>query len=461
MYQERSTVWAHLAELIRERLLLARLAGAALWLAWLLSLALGGWAHDRPGHRVGADHVQYYVVGRLVDEGAPELIYDAETMRQRQAEVGGPGWQGYLPFRYPPFYALCFAPTSRLSYEASWLLWTALGLLVWAGSGWLLGAPWRTGLVWSACFFPVFAAVSFGQNSLISLAILSAAGVLWLRDRPLAAGLVAGLLAFKPHLALGLGLLWLLDARRSWPALLGLAATTGALAALGWLAIPRACEAVLASLGGNVSTSDPLSLPWNMGSQGFWELLLPGQTALPRRLSLATSAAGLAVLVALWWQVRQRRAMALAVAVLLTPWLTPYLMVYDWTILLLPAVLLWRECRGDGRSGEPSRTGSSAARLAAPTAATAPRSLARPGRRCVAGRARRASAGDGAGPSAGPGPAAGPAGAGGGGARPLPRHGQPMCWRRSSSRAASAGVGWPWRSTRPHEGNWCGRRSDR
>ena len=31
-----------------------------------------------------------------------------------------------------------------------------------------------------------------------------------------------------------------------------------------------------------------------------------------------------------------------AVAILLTPWLTPYIMVYDWSILLVPAVLLWR-----------------------------------------------------------------------------------------------------------------------
>ncbi len=339
---------SRLAELIRARLLLAWLAGAAVWLAWLISLALGGWTHDRGGHRVGADHVQYYVVGQLIDEGTPQRIYDPETMRQRQREVAGPNWRGYLPFRYPPFYALCFAFTSRLPYEASWLAWTTVSLGLWAVSGWWLNVPWRAWLGWSACFFPVFAAISFGQNSLVSLAILSGAAVLWLRDRPLAAGLVAGLLAFKPQLAVGLGLLFLLDARRSWPALLGLLATTAGLAALGWLVVPEASEAFLASLGGNLGASDPMSLAWNMGSQGFWELLLPGASRAARVLSLSTSGAGLAVLVALWWRLRQHRRIVLAVAILLTPWLTPYIMVYDWTILLVPAVLLWHEGRAAG-----------------------------------------------------------------------------------------------------------------
>jgi hypothetical protein len=264
-------------------------------------------------------------------------------MSRRQKEVGGDEWKGYLPFRYPPFYALCFAPTSHLPYEASWLVWTALGLAAWIVSGRLLAVPWWTWLVWSIAFFPVFAAVSFGQNSLISLVVLAAASVLWLGEKPLTAGLVAGLLAFKPHLALGLGLLWMFDVRRSWPALLGLAATTAALVGLGWLAIPEVYRAFLSSLGQNVASQDRMSLAWQVGSQGFWQLLLPGGDDAARWLSLATSVAGLAAFVLLWWRLRQRRTAALGMAVLLTPWLTPYIMIYDWSLLLVPAVLLRRE----------------------------------------------------------------------------------------------------------------------
>jgi hypothetical protein len=335
--------WSRLAALIRERFLLAWVAGALVWLAWLGSLAWGGWAHDARGKRIGADHVQYYVVGQLVNEGTPELVYDEKTMAPRQKAIGGDAWTGWLPFRYPPFFALCFAPTSRLPYEASWFAWTVVGLILLVVSGRLLEVPWRAWLGWSLCFFPVFAAVSMGQNGLISLAILSAAAVLWLRDRPLAAGLVAGLLAFKPFMAVGLGLLWILDCRRSWPALLGLTITTVCLLLAGWLAIPGAYRAFWDELGTNLTSSDPNVWPTLVSSQGFWEMLLgPAREHLARILSLATSLAGLVVFVVLWWRLRRHRAIALAVAILLTPWLTPYMQIYDWSLLLIPAALLWR-----------------------------------------------------------------------------------------------------------------------
>jgi hypothetical protein len=336
-------VWSRIAALVRDRLVFAWLAGAAVWLAWLGSLTLGGWHHDATGKRAGADHVQYYVVGQLVNEGEPGGIYDEKTMSERQKEVGGEGWEGFLPFRYPPFYALCFAPTSRLDYEVSFLVWTALGLALLVASGLFLGVELRTWLLWSLCFYPVCAAVTFGQNSLVSLAILSAAAALWLKDRPLLAGLVAGLLAFKPQLALGVGLLWIFDLRRSWTALVGIVVTTAVLTALGWLAIPEAYEAFVASFQGSGPGSSPAgTMAANFGSQGFWELLLPGLGGPARLLAVATSAAGLVVFVLLWWRVRERREQALAVAVLLTPWLTPYIMVYDWSILLIAGVLLAR-----------------------------------------------------------------------------------------------------------------------
>src|SRR5262249_13838091 len=41
---------------------------------------------------------------------------------------------------------------------------------------------------------------------------------------------------------------------------------------------------------------------------------------------------------------------------LLTPWLTPYIMVYDWSILLVPAALLWQEVRSSKRPRLPAET---------------------------------------------------------------------------------------------------------
>jgi Glycosyltransferase family 87 len=343
-------MWSRLASLVADRLVFAWLAGAAVWLGYLGSLGLGGWSHDAAGHRIGADHVQYYVVGQLVNEGDAALIYDQETMTRRQKEIGGEGWKGHLPFRYPPFYALAFAPTSRLSYEASFLVWTAIGFACLLLSGRLLGVEWRRWLLWSFCFYPVFAAFSFGQNGLISLAVLSGAAALWLRDRPLLAGLVLGLLAFKPHLALGVGLLWIFDVRHSWRALLGIFLTTAVLLLIGWLAIPSAYGAFFRSAGGNVSMLEQgrAGLAPLYSSQSFWQLLLSAQLdRLANPLALLTSVVGLVAFFLLWRRWRDRRATAFGLAVLVTTWLSPYVMVYDWTILLVAAVLLGRELPRD------------------------------------------------------------------------------------------------------------------
>jgi hypothetical protein len=344
-----------LASFIADRFVLAWLAGAAVWLAYLVSLALGGWRHDASKLRLGADHVQYYAVGQFLDEGEPALIYDEPAMTRRQEEIAGEGFKGVLPFRYPPFYALAFAPTSRLSYEASFLVWTAIsfGCLLLAGR--LLGVGWRPWLLWSLCFYPVFAAFSYGQNALVSLAVLSGAAALWLRGRPFLAGLVLGLLSFKPPLALGVGMLWVFDFRRSWTALLGIVLTTGALALVGWLTIPSAYEAFLASLRGNVARTepDPSTYAPLYSSQGFWMLL----SARLGRLQWVTSAAGLVAFFLLWRRLKCATAVsavsasdrtadtavaraAYGLAVLVTPWLSPYAMVYDWSILLVAAVLL-------------------------------------------------------------------------------------------------------------------------
>jgi hypothetical protein len=344
---ESSEWWPErLALLVKDRLLLGRLAGAAVWLVWLVSLTLGGWRHDVVGHRIGADFVQYYVVGALVDEGKAEKIYDLPTMTARQAEVGGEHWEGVLPFRYPPFYALCFALTSRLPYETSWLVWTATSLLALVLAGRLLGVPMRSWIGWALCFYPVFAAVSFGQNSLFSLLLLSATFALWSANRPFAAGLVAGLLLFKQPLLAGVGVLWLLDLRRSWMALLGLAVTSIALAAVSFLVLPDASWRYVASLGDNVGMQNRGALAKLYSSQGFLMLLMPNSTPLTHLLSLLTSIVGLIVFVALCWPVRDRKPLAFSLAVLATLWLSPYAMVYDWSILLLPAAILWRELPG-------------------------------------------------------------------------------------------------------------------
>src|SRR5438874_1926342 len=97
----------------------------------------------------------------------------------------------------------------------------------------------RLGLIAGAvAFYPSFAVVSFGQNTFLSFGAFALVYAALVRDRRFAAGLAAGLLLYKPQLLLGLGLWWLFDVRRYWPAVIGVAVTGAILAGLSWLALP-------------------------------------------------------------------------------------------------------------------------------------------------------------------------------------------------------------------------------
>jgi len=51
-----------------------------------------------------------------------------------------------------------------------------------------------------------------------------------------------------------------------------------------------------------------------------------------------------------WRRHRDRFPLTFAAAVALTLWITPHAMIYDWAVLLIPAILLWEEVpEGRGR----------------------------------------------------------------------------------------------------------------
>mgnify|MGYP002391056467 CR=1 FL=1 len=98
---------------------------------------------------------------------------------------------------------------------------------------------WLT-FLWTLCWFPVFAVISFGQNSVIAVFGLSATYLLWKRNHTFLAGLVASLVLFKPQLIIGVSILWLIRWRRDWRALLGLATGAAVLISLTFLLLPEA-----------------------------------------------------------------------------------------------------------------------------------------------------------------------------------------------------------------------------
>ncbi len=357
-----SPTYERAAAFLRRWLWLAAVAGVLVWATWLGSLALGDWQYDLVGQLVSVDHLAFYSPARMIREGREEAIYDHAELCEYQQSLFPPGkWNEFEAYRNPPFYALLYVPTAGLPYWASAWIWNLIGLVcLLLGVRWLFavrgaeygvrnGNPadishWRAA-AWALTFLPVFAAVSYGQNSLLSFAALCGTYRLLAARRPFAAGLVAGLLWFKPPLLLGLIVWGLLDLRRLWPAALGVI-VTGAVLTLGtYPIIPNAWRMFVEKLQENMGFAN--FDWWKMhNARSFWRLLLPGTGVLPTALWLASAALGLWAFVRVWKQQRDDLPAVFGAAVLLTLWASPHSMVYEWSLAVIPAVLWWAHLPG-------------------------------------------------------------------------------------------------------------------
>ena len=328
------------------RLAYAWVVGAALWGGWLLSVGLGSGGVDLAGQVIGTDYLQGYTAGVTLRLGEGARLYDFAYQSALQQAIIGPRLQDFHAFITPPFLAWLFVPLSAFPYPLSFALWSLIGLLCLGASLRLLAAPHAARVfAWSLTWFAVFSALTFGQNSLLSLALLSLTYGLWRKGRLWLAGLAASLLLYKPQLLVGVGLLWLWQWRRDGRALLGLAAGGAVLLGLSLWQLPAASRAYV----GLSRTLLPhltewAEFPtWHLHTlRGFWHLLWPRNLALADALWLVGSALGVAGCVHLWRRGREQPALLFAAATVLTLWVAPHGMIYDWTLLLLPAVLLWQ-----------------------------------------------------------------------------------------------------------------------
>jgi hypothetical protein len=239
---------------------------------------------------------------------------------------------------------LLYLPTAGMSFLASMLIWNAIGLgMLVLAVGWLQPErPART-LLWSLTFYPIFAAVSFGQNSLLSLGIFAGVYRLLSDRRPFAAGLVAGLLWFKPQLLIGLFIWWGLAPRKYAACWIGVAVTGAILAAICWIVLPEASWAFVDSLRANLNYGGEKG--WNKESpRAFWSLLLPGADAAV--LWFLTLASILPMIAAAAWLARRTgtdRDVMFPVAIFLSLWVSPHSLIYEWSILIPAAIVLWKK----------------------------------------------------------------------------------------------------------------------
>jgi hypothetical protein len=320
--------------------------GGALWLGWILSLVLGKGNTDLAGHLIGTDFVAFYTAGKIILMGQSPELYSLELAHSIQQELYGGSSLNFNPYLNPPHYALLTAPFALIPYPWAPLVWIVLGLLcLWLSMKWLGAEHPTRSFLWTLTWLPAFYAASFGQNTFFSLAIFSLTYFLWVRKRYLSAGLIYSLLFFKPQFLVGIGLLWLFDWRKSWRALLGLG--LGCTAQLGlniWL-LPEASLTYLTyalKINPNLMSIDGFPM-WNAFSvQAFWLALLPGLKGVAQALYLVCALIGLYFFLVFWKKNKRENTIMYSAAVAWMVWCVPYVMIYDWTLLLIPVVLVWK-----------------------------------------------------------------------------------------------------------------------
>lgn len=258
-----------------------------------------------------------------------------------------------MPFPYPPWYALSTVWLARFPIDVAARIWFGLNLAMFILAAWLLTRDqpglksWieaAAGLLW----LPMLGGLLVGQFSMPLLLGAALMVQALRRETPVLVALAATLLSFKPHIGGPLLVLIVVYlalrgdafARRG---LLAVLITALVLFAAGFLASPQWPTAYLQSLGGFRSVS--------------------GVAACEQCVSLSTSLARLfggglnqalwisgviALLLAAWLTIRWRAVSAtagslMAAGILATLLASPYLLNYDYLLLLMPFIELARD----------------------------------------------------------------------------------------------------------------------
>jgi alpha-1,2-mannosyltransferase len=308
---------------------------------------------DLQGRPLGTDFASFYSAGTYVRDGNAQAPYDLALQHTREQAIFGAATPFYSWF-YPPFFLFITAALVLLPYAAALVIWQvatlALYLLAIRAIIWLSprlseggrdeaasapGEESRTGLLLALAFPAVLVNLGHGQNGFLTAALLGG-GLALLNSRPIAAGLLFGLLAYKPQfglmipLALAAGGYW-----RSFAAATAIVAllAIGATAAFGfdvWRAFFDSTRFMRTAL-------EQGDLGWyKMQSAFAWARMWGAPIALAYALQ-ALLVAGLGAALVWLWRSHTAYPVKAACLCIATMLATPFAFDYD-MMVLAPAI---------------------------------------------------------------------------------------------------------------------------
>jgi hypothetical protein len=200
------------------------LAGTVIALGYLFVTAKG--TVDSFGRPVGTDFSSFWTAGRMALDGHAAFAYDWKAHWAVQMRTHGVDL--FYPWSYPPVFLLVTASLALLPYLPAFLLWQGASLLA-ALAAFRAILPQREAMLYALGFPAVLICFGHGQTGFLTGALLGG-GVLTLQRNEVMAGVLFGLLIYKPQF--GVLLPFVLAAGGYWRAFVAAAVTVIATIAL-------------------------------------------------------------------------------------------------------------------------------------------------------------------------------------------------------------------------------------
>ena len=318
----------------------ARIRGYSVILLVIYALAIVGWIAlsnglvDRNGKPIGTDFSNVYAAGTLGWAGKAADAYVPALQHAAEKAVFGNDTP-FFGWHYPPFFFAVAVAVAALPYAWGLLAWMIAGLVAYLATirAILPRNDMRTEIWLTALAFPaVFVNLGHGQNGFLTAALLGAA-LKVLDRRPWLAGVLIGLLAYKPQFGVLIPLALL--ASRRWPTIIAAAATVIALAIITTLWLGTGIWQ--AFLGSTAFTRHVVLEQGGTGwekIQSIFSAVSAWGASIPIAYA-AQGALGLALAASIVWLWRSEAAFDLKASALATASLlaTPYVLDYDLVVL--------------------------------------------------------------------------------------------------------------------------------
>jgi hypothetical protein len=300
---------------------------------WRLLFAGG---HHWP---LARDFVIFWVASDAIWRGDLVTVFDPWRFSALLSEFFGP--QVFTPFPYPPLAVWFVAPLAALPLTVAWPTWL---VITFAGFVASLRRCFADGWQWVLMLASAPASlvnIASGQNGFLSAGLL-AGGFLLMERRPIVAGVLIGLLTFKPQLGILLPAVFL--AGGHYRAFASATVTTLLL---------FACSIVLLGWAPwSLYLDSGVGMQWRLLGEGIgaFTFMVPSFFMAARLLELplwlsymVQAVVAAAMLVTCCWAIRRPaplrwRIALIMIGVLLVP---PYVFNYDMTILLAAQVIAW------------------------------------------------------------------------------------------------------------------------